>query len=91
MSEINQRHDELRENLIAAVRRAKTIELVMELKMLIGEAHVLRAKELRAAGRVKWSGMVIWRPRDVEDEVKDALGDVDGFEGREFEIRTPSR
>jgi len=62
MSEINKRHDELRHKLMTAMRRAGSREEVLELQRALEEAHAHRGKELRAAGRVRWDGVVVWGP-----------------------------
>ena len=60
--EINRRHDQMRERMIAAMRGARGKEEVKQLQRVMEEAHVERGKDIRAANSVKWSGVVVWGP-----------------------------
>jgi hypothetical protein len=62
IAEINHRHDEFRSHKMAQLRRAETREEVLALQGVLEEAYAARGKELRAAGRVRWNGMVLWGP-----------------------------
>ncbi|KAE9370774.1 hypothetical protein N431DRAFT_492807 [Stipitochalara longipes BDJ] len=61
-SEINQRHDEFRDRKMAQMRQARSRQEVLMLERVLEESHMARAKELRDAGRVRWSGVVLWGP-----------------------------
>jgi hypothetical protein len=71
MKEINARHDEFRDRKMAQMRRAQTKEEVLILQQVIEEAHASRAKELRNAGRVRWTGVVLWGPPGADGHVRE--------------------
>lgn len=56
---------------MSSIQRAETREHVLELQRAIEEAHSQRGKELRAASRVRWNGVVVWGPNGDEGELKD--------------------
>lgn len=53
---------------MAQMRKARSKHEVLMLQRVIDEAHAERGKELRAVGRVKWSGTVVWGPPGAEGE-----------------------
>lgn len=56
---------------MAQMRQAETREEVSALQGALEEAHAARGKELRAAGKVRWNGMVLWRPPGAEGEARE--------------------
>ncbi|KAG4411308.1 hypothetical protein IFR04_015564 [Cadophora malorum] len=67
--EINREYDELHGKLMAMLRSAKTGEAVTEIQKAVQEAHMQRGKELRAASRLRWNGIVVWVPtEDAREE-----------------------
>jgi hypothetical protein len=71
MKEINARYDEFRDGKMAQLRRAQTKEEVLILQRVIQEAHAARAKELRDAGRVRWTGVMLWGPPGAGGHVRE--------------------
>ena len=71
IKEINARYDEFRDCKMAQLRRAQTKEEVLILQRVIEEAHTARAKELRDAGRVRWTGIVLWGPSGADGHVRE--------------------
>jgi len=71
IAEINHRHNEFRSNKMAQLRRAETREEALALQRVLEEAHAARGKELRAAGQVRWNGMVLWGPPGVGGEPRE--------------------
>jgi len=71
MAEINQQHDDLRGKLMEKLRTAGSKQEVAELQVAIEESHAERGKELRAASRVRWGGIVIWGPPGFEGEQRE--------------------
>jgi len=60
MSEINIRHDNLRASLMGQLRTATSREEVTELQRVLEEEQAGRNRELRAAKRIPWNGIVDW-------------------------------
>jgi hypothetical protein len=71
ISEINRHHDDFHARKVAQMRQAKTREEVSALQSALEESHVARGKELRAAGRVRWNGMVLWGPPGAEGQARE--------------------
>lgn len=42
------------------MRRAKTLEARVEMRRALDEAYLTYDKEMRVAGKIKWSGVVGW-------------------------------
>jgi hypothetical protein len=60
MSEISMRHDSLRASLMRKLRTATSREEVTELQRALEEEQAGRNREMRAASRIKWNGIVDW-------------------------------
>jgi len=58
--EINKRHDALHASLIARMRRRRGKGEVAEIQKALEEEQAERRRELRAASRIKWDGVVDW-------------------------------
>ena len=70
-SEINKRHADHRNRLMAAMRRAGTQEEVFQLQRAIEEASAGRRREMSEAGKVSWNGIVVWGPGGFEGEERE--------------------
>jgi hypothetical protein len=70
-SEINKRHADHRNRLMAAMRRAGTQEEVFQLQRAIEEASAGRRKEMSEVGKVGWNGIVVWGPEGFEGEERE--------------------
>jgi len=55
-AEINKRHDDLRDRLMARLRKTSSRGEALELRRTLDEAHAARSKELLSVG--KWRGVV---------------------------------
>ena len=60
MMEIKIRHDDLRAKLMDKLRRSTSKVEVAELQRALAEEQDCRSKELRAADRIRWNGVVDW-------------------------------
>ncbi len=71
ISEINRHHDYFQAKKMAQLRQAETREEVSVLQRALEDAYRARGNELRAAGNVRWNGMVLWGPAGAEGEVRE--------------------
>lgn len=60
ITEINRRHDSLRESLMRQLREAPSRDQARAIQKRVEEGNTERGKELREASKLKWEGVVDW-------------------------------